>query len=287
MNAAVMKETCPDVETLAAFSDGTLDAESRLEVMEHVADCGDCRDLIMAVTEYNVENEARPGEVVRGRFGKRWIAQFAAAAAVVAALFGVMPVRELILARNMRELERAANDLPKRTLKARLSGNFNHKDVVPTPRGGVKDQESAQLMVEYLADTAAARARTNPSATNLHTAGVGQVLVKKYEYRQRAVVDLERAVRAEPDSAPILTDLAAAYFSRGDKGDYERALAAANKALSLKSTPAAVWNRALALEELGRRPEAIAAWNEYLEIDPSSPWTEEAKTRLADLHKMQ
>lgn len=289
MNAAVSMQSCPDPETLSAFIDQRLDPKSRLEVVKHLAECGDCRDLVVAANEYSSENETQTGEVVRGRFGRRWVARFATAAAVVAALFGVMPAREMILARHMRELEKAANDLPKRTIDGRLSGNFAYKQAAPTFRGNNETSEGyAELQVGALAGAAAERASKNPSVRNLHTAGVGHVLVKGHEYRQQAVIDLEKAARAKPDSASIQTDLAAVYLARGTEGDYERALSAANKALNIEPTSvAAAWNRALALQKLNRDAEAIAAWNRYLELDPSSPWAQEAKTRLANLQPVQ
>ena len=43
----------------------------------------------------------------------------------------------------------------------------------------------------------------------------------------------------------------------------------------------ALFNRALALERLGPRTLAADAWERYLAADGSSPWADEARTRLA------
>jgi tetratricopeptide (TPR) repeat protein len=45
-----------------------------------------------------------------------------------------------------------------------------------------------------------------------------------------------------------------------------------------------LYNRAIALEKLDRVPEAIAAYHKYLAVDDSSPWSEEVKHHLEDLH---
>ncbi|HET9768461.1 MAG TPA: CHAT domain-containing protein [Thermoanaerobaculia bacterium] len=45
--------------------------------------------------------------------------------------------------------------------------------------------------------------------------------------------------------------------------------------------PEALFNRALALERLFLRASAKKAWQEYLEVDDSSPWAREARERLA------
>ena len=278
MNAAAVMERCPSEEGLAAFIDGRLDERSRQEVIEHLAECGECRDVVVTANEYGESVQApQGGEVVRGRF-QPLLAPLLAAAAVVAVVFGVPSIRERILPKSgMEELVEAANGLPKRPTEARLSGDFVYKPH-SVPRGGT---ETTELEMEYLALRSEERVSRNPSSANLHELGVADLFVQKK--RRNAVTILERAAKEKPDSLEVLTDLTAAYLARGDEGDYQRAYETAMKAWSMEQSPITAWNRALALERLDREAEAIAAWQKYLELDPSSEWSAEAKQKIADL----
>lgn len=107
-----------------------------------------------------------------------------------------------------------------------------------------------------------------------------------------AVARLEEAVRIAPGDARILSDLAAAYLVRAgshnppEPQDRIYALAAADRALAVdRALPAARFNRALALEETGLWPEALAAWQEYRAIDSASGWSGEARARIASLEQ--
>ena len=268
MNAAAMMQSCPDPETLSAFIDQRLDPQSRLDVVNHLADCDDCREIVVMANEYSVENEVEGGKVVRGR----WTVPLTAAAALVVVALGVTPIREQLFGRSaMPALIAAANNLPKRTTEARLSGDFAYKEH-SVPRGGEENPEHA---VELAALRAEERAAKNPNRANLHAAGVGLLLKKQ---SGEAVETLRRAAKDGTPSADLLNDLAAAYLARGRKGDAELALDAANRAWTLEQKPAAIWNRALALEVLERDQDAIAAWHEYLEVDPDSDWSKEVRT---------
>src|SRR5688500_11228862 len=156
MNAAIIMQKCPNEETLAAFVDGRLNEQARLQVTEHLVDCGDCRDIVMTASDYGVmagEAEHAPkGELVRGRFPTRVLGTLLAAAAVIALMFGVPSIRERLLGKSgMEALVEAADSLPERTTGARLSGSFSYREYRPTRGAG--DQADS----EYLVTLAAAR----------------------------------------------------------------------------------------------------------------------------------
>ena len=46
----------PTDETLAAFVDGRLDGETRRRVIEHMADCADCRDAYLGAQEWAAQS---------------------------------------------------------------------------------------------------------------------------------------------------------------------------------------------------------------------------------------
>lgn len=107
-----------------------------------------------------------------------------------------------------------------------------------------------------------------------------------------ALAILEEAVADEPSKPALLNDLAAAYLVRaGQEGgvyaiDRVEALALLDRAVAATpESPPILFNRALALEEIGLWPEAIKAWDRYLQADGSSGWAEEAFTRRVKLEK--
>lgn len=282
MDAAVMMETCPDSETLAAFSDGALDTKVRLEVLRHVADCGQCQHELVELDAAKRELQLEPANVTRGPW-RPWLAPLVAAAAVVVVLFGMPSIRERILGGDpMGKLVEAANQEKTRPNAARLSGAFEHRDHSPKRGGEEKpsDPYLTEAQVQLAAWNVIERAEKKPTAANLHASGVGHLFLEKRENRVAAVRELEKAATANAQSAAILNDLAAAYIARADKGDYARAYAAATKAWNIEPLPAAAWNMALALEYAGNDTAAIAAWQRYLTIDPSSPWADEVKTKI-------
>lgn len=286
MNAAVQMQSCPDHETLSAFIDDRLDPESRATVVQHLAECGDCRDLVVAANEYAREEGAEQN-VVRGGW-QRTVVPAAVAAAVVGILFGVPQLRDRLLGRSgMSQLVAAADRLPERPIDARLSADFDYRDYI-AKRGRKEevaiDAEVAATQLRIAALRVEERLEKRSTPENLHAAGVGRLLTNE---EQGAVEALERAAQASPDSAAVLSDLAAAYIARGDyrRGDYERALEAANKAYAIEPAPAAAWNRALALKWLDRREAAIEAWKQYLALDSSSPWADEARETLQYLQE--
>lgn len=98
-----------------------------------------------------------------------------------------------------------------------------------------------------------------------------------------AAGDWERAetlIGLRPETADRENDLGVLLLARGDQIG---ALAAFERALALdEANDAARFNRAVALESLGRRAEAREAWRHYLAgaEDDDEGWREEARRRL-------
>ena len=255
---------CPELESLAAFHDGRLPEADRLRVLEHAASCGECMDILEGLAAAKEANVLQ-SNVVRGGFGRRGWAG-AAAAAVMAGWLILGPLSQ----RGMHKLVAAAGKLDERPVAARLSADFPYQKHSPE-RGG--DEENVQYAFE--ADAWDVAANSSSSAKGRHAAGVAFLLLGPKE-REQAMNALEEANAKDPNNPAILIDLSAAYHSLGK---YKEALEKANQALAIERTPAALWNRALAIEQLRPKQEAIAAWNEYLAVDPSSPWATEAKEK--------
>jgi hypothetical protein len=89
----------------------------------------------------------------------------------------------------------------------------------------------------------------------------------------------------ESNDVPLLDDLSAALSNRAASqrqlADSVEAVRCAERAWRIGRTPEAAWNRAVAIEALNGPKGARTAWHDYLAIDPSSPWADEARKRLA------
>jgi tetratricopeptide (TPR) repeat protein len=114
--------------------------------------------------------------------------------------------------------------------------------------------------------------------SSFHARGVALLLLGDV---QAALPLLESSTRLAPDDADLWNDLAAAYIA-GRK--FSLALPAADRALELApSLAAAYFNRAVALEHLGRRDEASRAYRRAFELDGRSQWRDEIASRIARL----
>jgi|GEM_PF-6821078 len=101
-----------------------------------------------------------------------------------------------------------------------------------------------------------------------------------------AVERFEEALDLGGDDADLLAELAVAYVARGDEtgspADYTAAVETVGRALEITPVhPAALFNRAVALERLGLDSEAVRAWDDFLSVARDDDWAAEARTRRA------
>jgi len=284
----------PSDETLAAFIDGRLDAETRANVIAHMTTCSECYSVFLSATEMPSRVAAR--DVWRPR--RAWIAvATTTAAAGIACAFLITPVRDRILHREdgMALLANAAPE--QRTIAGRISG-FPYQPPAPVMRGSrfdpLQNPANASLLTAAAGVQRSVAARR--TAANLHASGVANLLLGKDD----AAIDTlheallreteERTVTAaidESDNVSLLNDLSAALSNRAINKrrpipDAAEAVRCADRAWRIGHTPEAAWNRAVATEALNGRARAIVAWHDYLAVDETSPWAEEARKRLAD-----
>jgi CHAT domain-containing protein len=105
-----------------------------------------------------------------------------------------------------------------------------------------------------------------------------------------AAESLHRALELDPNSPALLVDLATADFQRAQQGgrkeDFGAAYESLSQALKLNpDDPVALFNRAIVAEHLFLYHQALDDWNHYLQVDPSSQWAEEARSRVSDLQE--
>jgi CHAT domain-containing protein len=170
---------------------------------------------------------------------------------------------------------------PNRTVTARLVGGFEFGAIRTEARGGPATN-NLKLLAE--AGELQAAALANPSGSQVHAWGLAQLLLGQAD---SAVTTLENLT--EDRLTPVLlANLGASYAARAatlsDPSDWYRSLTYTERALRGSPRLAeALFNKALALDALQLKGEAAVAWRRYLERDPSSPWTVEARDRQARL----
>lgn len=293
---------CLDAERLAAFADGRLAGDERLSVERHLADCDTCREVFAEVIR--LHRTDLPESI--GRTSSRWVETRTAESPRPGAWFGRRPVivvggialaASLLLIAGFRppwpmfgepnpyeELVTAAGDT--RTLEGRLSG-FPYRALRSATRsGGPASPGERDYGVRSIAARIREAAAGSEAPALVHALGVAHLLLGEID---DAIAALERAsAQPDPQQASVYSDLSAAYLARADRQqdqqDRQRALAAAERAIGLDpGLPEAHFNRALALQTLNRQEPAQAAWERFLQLDPSSGWAQEARRRLSGL----
>lgn len=269
----------PDDETLAAWVDGSLSDAERSRVIEHVSSCEECIHMIDAANETFLAEGG--GAKVRSWGG--WQRRVLAAAAIV-----IVALSALLVARSrqtgpVQELVAVA-PRSARSVEARLSGGFPWAPYRGSMRADGAATDTEQMKLIGVAAEALDRAEHDRSGDAQRAAAVAMVLIDRAE---EGIARLAAETKRSPRDAGAWSDLAAAQYAAALAGRaslYPEALASTDRALAIDARLAeALFNRALILERLGLRGEARAAWQRYLEADPSSPWANEAREHLARL----
>ncbi len=173
-----------------------------------------------------------------------------------------------------------------RPLEARITG-FAFAPILIT-RGNEQSKINYRELdeAEYLIRKAA---RERPNSESLRA--LGQLYLTGKDFG-KAIDLFEQALRAEPNDARLHNDLGAALLekSRISNREGDRQTAALELGRSLDELSKAVeldgallearFNRALSRQLMGLDAQAEEGWKEYLEKDPSSRWTEEARRNL-------
>lgn len=272
--AALRADACPEPELLAAYIDGQLSPGERTQLERHLAGCAECRDIVSdgvaAVAEL-------PVAVPRRSSRTRWVGVAVALAAAAAIVIAVRLQRPApFYLPEMDALVRV--ETSSRALEPRLSGGFRYAPP-PIVTRGTSDTHDLELAATAEKVRTAIGDRSGPDADAAR--GVTFLLTGD---AARGVEALERAVTSPSASPKMRSDLAAAYLQRGEPGDPERALAAAQRATEADAgLLEAQYNRALALERAGQSGSALQAWRDYAARERDTAWVAEAERHIARL----
>jgi CHAT domain-containing protein/Flp pilus assembly protein TadD len=187
-----------------------------------------------------------------------------------------------------------------RPLEARITG-FGYAPFPSSLQRGRTDKGASEVESQRIDYTALDRAKVLLFKKSAD--GAGPVLLQalgKYYLTQKdfnkAIDQLRKAVRYQPESAQSHSDLGAALLGRIEherlasgsrrKEDVDEAFIHLNQALRIAPTSLeALFNRALLYQGEGLRREARDDWNRYLQLDPNSSWSSEARDKLAEIEK--
>jgi tetratricopeptide (TPR) repeat protein len=287
----------PSEETLAAFIDGRLDAETRRRVVEHLAECSECYETFLGAGEWGREANVVPIASARPRRQFYSIATAAGIAAVMMAML-VAPAHqwyeERLAAKGLSEMAAAANELQDTSIEARLSGPFLYKPLRSPKRGSADDDDASQWGIMKVA----AKSEGKESFGHLHILGAAYLrmgdttkAIEKLEIaieKQTGKSTAAQAVRASRDTA-MLNDLSAAYYQLGlwkrDDVVLQKSLVASERSVQIAPTPQAAWNRALALQK-SHAPRTASAWAEYLSLEKDPEWAEQGRAHLKEVEQL-
>lgn len=286
MTTPMLMTQHPTEELLAAFVDDRLDSAAREPVTDHLASCGECREIVLMTTAFQA-SEPVPVPVPH-RFGRRRMAAIASLAAAAVIALAVVPP---MLGPDVDDLVAIAQTVKERPSDGRTAGGFPYSEPPPSiTRSARPTGNDLNGKWKYYDIYDALEKKKSPDP---HVFGLNKLLIaeKSGEF-SNAVTMLETAYEKtsgdERDS--VATDLAAALIARarfsGEK-DYERALDLSNEVLKRQpKSPEALWNRAIALQSItlqdgNRTAEALRAWDDYLKVENHPQWVEEATRRKA------
>jgi tetratricopeptide (TPR) repeat protein len=107
---------------------------------------------------------------------------------------------------------------------------------------------------------------------------------------ERALATMQHALEQNPDDPALLAEIGMAYAlraqSRPDRAvDYAYAMDYLERSRRAKpNSRETVFNLALVYQQMNSVDDAIREWGEYLKLDPSGAWHDEAQHHLSDLN---
>lgn len=269
------RNDCLDAETLAAFAEGRLKRHEIPAVLAHLDGCQRC----MHALETASATPAAPS-----RRSAPWLAAIAAALVIVVA--GVVITRRLAVSSPPgRATLVALSPRQERMVEPRLTGGFPWAPYHGPMRAPDTPPDPTQLRLGGAAGEILGRAQHDASTETQQAAGAALLLIER---PLDAATRLRAAAERSPADATLWSDLGAAEYAAavrtGRASLYPEALAALDHALRLRpDLPEALFNLALTLERLGLPSQAREAWQRYLAVDASSPWSAEARAHLERL----
>ena len=178
-----------------------------------------------------------------------------------------------------------------RPLEARITG-FNYAPVANTRGEQAKaDQVALDRAERILLDAVF----EHPGPASYHALGKLYLAEQKFE---KAIGQFEEALKTDPNNAQLHSDYGAALLEKGKAGrakgdgksleDFARSLEHLSRALELNGSQLeALFNRAILYQNMMLSHKAAEDWRNYIEKDPHSTWSDEARKNLQSSQDQQ
>lgn len=275
------------------YADGNLDASEREKFEKCFLSTEENRRKVKfarALRKYVNEQKNAPETRKNAGFLASLKAFFSAPVPIALAVLLIAAIAGFYIWKNYSgsaEVLVALNKFQKnnRPTEARITG-FDYAPKIEGTRGGGKNENLDLVLAKSRATEAVLR---NESAENLHN--LGRVFLAENNFDE-AIKQFENALKIAPDNAKIHNDLGVAFLEKARQKQDGRLefLTKAAEEFEIaverdKNLSEAYFNRAITLESLKLTNQAKAAWENYLKLDASSPWAEEARRHLQELEK--
>jgi tetratricopeptide (TPR) repeat protein len=278
---------CLTEETLTEYLEGRLDPAVKTACEVHLIECDHCREelaFFIRVLSPEITREEswaletiqqqwedrRPAPRLPSRpsYSNKWLVGLAAAAASLAIGFVTFNyvTQQSVPSSPTEVVDALLSSSEQRPFDARISGQPYR------PLFRTRGLEQPQVAYGPLAGE-----MTRLSADS-HDMGRFYLIQKDFSRALAYLVVAEQEVGAGPD---VHNDLGVAYLEGGGLDQLEKAGEEFRHALNLDPSFAiAAFNLAVFYERSGNFPQAEVQWRRFLQLDPDSAWTKEARSRL-------
>jgi CHAT domain-containing protein/Tfp pilus assembly protein PilF len=308
---------CLDDEQLLGYLDGQLPDGPRAVVESHLVNCSACRESLAwyirllnpamsaeekaQLEQIGLEQLAERAKALhREEVGRRLRAQppvrrgifvpWRLAASIVAfisvsVVIWFFFVRQSAVEQGLVALKQAYAQ--ERPLEARLTGGFPYAPY--ETRRGAGDSTVNTTLLSFAREKLTGAVLQEGSAEAHHALGLAYLAEHQYD---EALEHLESAFVQDPDNPRLDCDMGTTYLQKGQRdesaADFARAIEHFTRAWEQDSTLLeALFNRALCYQKMFLFLRAEADWQQYLELDPNSPWADEARRHLDVIKQKQ
>ncbi|HEY3839320.1 MAG TPA: hypothetical protein VGL72_22260 [Bryobacteraceae bacterium] len=292
---------CPRPARWAEFAAGLMDDDASGTFLDHVIDCDACGALLRIVVGPGRDVETpsismNPGFVqetarkaAREAHPRNWGSRFFSGIWKPVLVLAAVATVAVVSIWTVRLWKPAAETLVARAYEQNRTWPIRMPGAAFTPaqadrRGEIRPTTAlseAEAAVSRRLDEAPKDARFIDLQSRLD--------VVRHRYSE-AITPLEALVESGDTSRDVLLDLGSAHLARGladrNASDLDSAVDQFGRVLSREpSNPVALFNRAAALEEMLLIDRAEQAWSQYLAVDSTSPWAQEARDHLRRLQE--
>ena len=319
---AAPRADCPSVSEWTLFVTGQVESEKAGNYLQHAADCDHCGTLLREATsdssdEFLTDEQTMisqlkssdpawqkrfarelaaksqptsqgPAKILRGRWlsfqgWQRWALVAAAVIVVAVILFPI--VSKYYSQTPDRLLAHAYSE--RRNLELRFHGAQHGPVRIERAAGSDSRLNRPVALLEAEALIARGLEKEPNSPVWLQAKGRADLLEGNYE---AAIQSFQKALEIESNPASLETDLASAYFQRGEQGDrtsdYGKAIELLSKVLVKNpDDPIARFNRAIVNERMFLYRQALEDWEHYLRLDSNGEWANEANQHISNLRQ--